>query len=422
MRVCVVLNHMPGPGAGGLEGQVHDVCTGLLNRGVDVHVACRPSLYMPAEKVPLLEHVHAVTVNLTPAEIDNPFLGMWGTSRNLAQAEDWSAYDVVHLQSHYGYHTALRLARMSGSRPALVTTFHLTAIGGIVRLHELGFPQEPDLLQTQPAAVMEATLAWLSDRSIAVSQQVYDDLTRGYSVAPEEVSVVYNGIDTGLFAPIPRAEARAQLGIHPGLRCVLYVGPFFGFRSTMLLDSLTYLDPDVRLLAIWPLTGPCQPERVGDRLIPIGYVPRERMPLYYAAADLLAYPLVYTGFGLALLEASACGCVPVAFNVPPASEVAPQTAWLVNEISPQAFARAINAALRDPETPRKAEAGIRAARHRFSLDRMVDETLTVYETALRDRAARADVAPRLIPHPRRSEIVPRKSSPSFSVADRTLRS
>src|SRR6266511_4385405 len=133
MRVCVVLNHMPAPGAGGLEGQVHDVCTGLLDRGVEVQVACRPSLYMPAGNVPLLEHVHTVTADLTPAEIDNRFLGMWRTSQDLAKAENWARYDVVHVQSHHGYHTALRLARMSGSRPALVTTFHLTAIGGIVR-------------------------------------------------------------------------------------------------------------------------------------------------------------------------------------------------------------------------------------------------------------------------------------------------
>ncbi len=420
MRVCVVLNHMPAPGAGGLEGQVHDVCTGLLDRGVEVQVACRPSLYMPAGNVPLLEHVHTVTADLTPAEIDNRFLGMWRTSQDLAKAENWARYDVVHVQSHHGYHTALRLARMSGSRPALVTTFHLTAIGGIVRLQELGFPQEPDLLQTQPAAVMEATLARLSDRSIAVSQQVHDDLTRCYGVAPEEISVVYNAIDTQLFAPIPRAEARAQLGIHPDLRYVLYVGPFFGFRCNMLLDSLTYLDPDVRVLAIWPSTEPCRPEHPHDRLVQIGHVPRERMPLYYAAADLLAYPLVYTGFGLALLEASACGCVPVAFNVPPASEVVPQTAWLVNEISPQAFARAINAALHDPETPRKAEAGKRAAAaHRFSLDRMVDETLAVYETALRDKPPREDLAQRPIYHPPRSDIVARKSSSRRSATSRS---
>jgi len=159
---------------------VHDVCTGLLDRGIEVQVTCRPSLYLPARDVPLVAHVNAVGADLSAAEIDNPFLGMWRTSRDLAQAENWNEYDVVHLQSHYGYHTALRLARMPGPRPALVSTFHLTAIGGMVRLQELGIPQEPDLLQTQPAAVMEATIAGLSDRLIAVSQQVHDDLTRGY--------------------------------------------------------------------------------------------------------------------------------------------------------------------------------------------------------------------------------------------------
>lgn len=352
-----------------------------------MHVTCRPSLYLPAKDVPLKAHVNAVDADLTAAEIDNPFLGMWRTSRDLAEAEDWNDYDVVHLQSHYGYHTAMRLAQMRGPRPALVSTFHLTAIGGMVRLQELGFPQEPDLLHTQPAAVMEATIAGLSDRLIAVSQQVHDDLTGGYGVAPEQVSVVYNGIDTELFTPLPRAEACGQLGIDPGLRYVLYVGPFFGFRGTMLLDSLGHLDPDVRVLAIWPLTDNGLPESARDRLVPVGYVPRERLPLYYAAADLLAHPLVYTGFGLTLLEASACGCVPVAFNLPPASEVVPQTGWLVNDISPRAFAGAINAALRHPETPSKAEAGIRLARsHRFSRDRMVDETLAAYHTALNHRA------------------------------------
>jgi D-inositol-3-phosphate glycosyltransferase len=384
----VVLHHLPGPGAGGLEGQVHDLCTGLLARGVQVTVACRPTLYLPAQQVPSRVHLHAVAGDLTPGELDNPFLGMWRTSRDLALAEDWAAYDVVHLQSHFGYHTALRLA-LSGPRPALVTTFHLTALGGMLRLHELGFPQEPDLAQTQAAAVMEATLGRLSEQSIAVSQQVKNDLVLGYGAAPERVTVIYNGIDTELFTPIPRVQARAQLGIDPAMRYVLYVGPFFGSRASMLFDSLTYLDPDVRVLAIWPSAeSDHHADRVDERVIPVGYVPRERMPLYYAAADLLAYPQLYAGFGLTLLEASACGCMPVAFNLPPTTEVLPHSAWLVDQVTPQAFAAAINTALRDPETSRKAQAGIHAARaHRFSRGRMIDQTLTVYESALSRSAA-----------------------------------
>jgi D-inositol-3-phosphate glycosyltransferase len=386
----VVLHHLPAPGAGGLEGQVHDLCCGLLERGIDVRVVCRPNLYLPAPDVPLQGRVTALAAATPPAEHTTPFLQMWNTSRELAEAEELTAYDVVHVQSHYGYHAALRVVRESRPRPALVTTFHLTALGGMLRLQELGLPQEPDLLMTQPAAVMEATLARVSDHSIVVSHQVREDLTKGYGAAPDCVSVVHNGIDTDVFTPRPREEARASLGLDPGLRYVLYVGPLFGLRGRTLLGCLPFLDSDVRILMIWPSDELELPPAAGGRLVPVGYVPREDMPLYYSAAELLAYPLVYTGFGLSLLEASACGCVPVAFRLPPATELVPETAWLVDEISPQAFAETINAALRDPATGQKARDGIALARSpQFGRDRMIDQTVAAYDAALR-AAARDD--------------------------------
>jgi D-inositol-3-phosphate glycosyltransferase len=386
----VVLHHLPAPGAGGLEGQVHDLCCGLLERGIDVRVVCRPNLYLPAPDVPLQGRVTALAAATPPAEHTTPFLQMWNTSRELAEAEELTAYDVVHVQSHYGYHAALRVVRESQPRPALVTTFHLTALGGMLRLQELGLPQEPDLLMTQPAAVMEATLARVSDHSIVVSHQVREDLTKGYGAAPDSVSVVHNGIDADVFTPRPREEARASLGLDSGLRYVLYVGPLFGLRGRTLLGCLPFLDSDVRILMIWPSDELELPPAAGGRLVPVGYVPREDMPLYYSAAELLAYPLVYTGFGLSLLEASACGCVPVAFRLPPATELVPETAWLVDEISPQAFAETINAALRDPATGQKARDGIALARSpQFGRDRMIDQTVAAYDAALR-AAARDD--------------------------------
>jgi D-inositol-3-phosphate glycosyltransferase len=386
----VVLHHLPAPGAGGLEGQVHDLCCGLLERGIDVRVVCRPNLYLPAPDVPLQGRVTALAAATPPAEHTTPFLQMWNTSRELAEAEELTAYDVVHVQSHYGYHAALRVVRESRPRPALVTTFHLTALGGMLRLQELGLPQEPDLLMTQPAAVMEATLARVSDHSIVVSHQVREDLTKGYGAAPDSVSVVHNGIDADVFTPRPREEARASLGLDSSLRYVLYVGPLFGLRGRTLLGCLPFLDSDVRILMIWPSDELELPPAAGGRLVPVGYVPREDMPLYYSAAELLAYPLVYTGFGLSLLEASACGCVPVAFRLPPATELVPETAWLVDEISPQAFAETIKAALRDPATGQKARDGIALARSpQFGRDRMIDQTVAAYDAALR-AAARDD--------------------------------
>ena len=133
----MVLHHLPAPGAGGLEGQVHDLCSGLLERGIDVRVVCRSSLYLPAPNVPLQGRATALPVAAPMVEHATPFLELWHTSRELGEAEELTAYDVVHVQSHYGFHTALDVVDKSGPRPALVTTFHLTALGGMLRLHEL---------------------------------------------------------------------------------------------------------------------------------------------------------------------------------------------------------------------------------------------------------------------------------------------
>jgi glycosyltransferase involved in cell wall biosynthesis len=376
---------------------------GLLERGVDVRVVCRRSLYLPATDVPLQERATTLPDAPPSTGAETDFLNLWRTSQELAEAEELAAYDVVHVQSQYGYHTALKVLEMPKPRPALVTTFHLTALGGMLRLEELGLPQEPDVLQAQPVAVMEATLARISDHSITVSQLVRDDLTGGYGARSARISVVYNGIDTDLFTQVPREEAQTKLNLDPRLRYVLYVGPFYGFRGRTLLDCLPFLDSDVRVLAIWPSTEAVSSVPGDDRLIRVGYVPPKAMPLYYSAAELLAYPLVYTGFGLSLLEASACGCVPVAFNLPPANELVPDTAWLVDDISARAFAQSIGLALSNPETYRKACNGIELARSpRFRRDCMIDLTLAAYDAAILAAGRAAPSASRRV-----QESVPR---------------
>ncbi|RMD77299.1 MAG: glycosyltransferase, partial [Chloroflexi bacterium] len=55
--------------------------------------------------------------------------------------------------------------------------------------------------------------------------------------------------------------------------------------------------------------------RLTAHVIFAGAQPQDRLPLYYTAADVVAAPSHYESFGLAALEALACGAAVVASNV-----------------------------------------------------------------------------------------------------------
>jgi teichuronic acid biosynthesis glycosyltransferase TuaC len=99
------------------------------------------------------------------------------------------------------------------------------------------------------------------------------------------------GVDMGRFTAIPRATARAQLGLDAH-------GPYLLFPA-----------------------DPARPEKrhdraaalaraLGARLLTLGGVEPERVPLYTNAANAVIVPSEREGFGLAVLEALACD-VPV---------------------------------------------------------------------------------------------------------------
>lgn len=380
----MLLGNIPAPGGGGLEGQVYDLSAGLLQLGVDVEIVCADRLHMPAADHALGDRIHSIPFEQSDLEMRHPYLSNLRLSLELSRAAPWHEYDLVHAHNHYGFYTATALRTSPRPPPALVTSFHLTPAGVLGRMMELGLPEEPDSRIDESVAMMEAAVANLSDRCIAVSEAVRDDLRRRYHVPDEKLTTVYNGIDTKLFRPGARNRARRAFGLDPAGTYLLYIGPFDRFKGMLLLESLPLLDPAITLLVVWPTLDPAARERGGERLRYLGYLPRERLRLLYSACELLAFPAIYAGFGLALAEASACGCVPVAFDQSAANEVVSrETAWLVDEISPGAYAAAINEGVRSPETAEKRERGIISTPARFPAERTVAETLAVYERALR---------------------------------------
>jgi glycosyltransferase involved in cell wall biosynthesis len=100
-------------------------------------------------------------------------------------------------------------------------------------------------------------------------------------------------------------------------------------------------------------------------------------------ADVLVHPARWEGFGLALLEAMLASKPIVATNVSSIPEIVAdgQTGMLVPPDNPAALAAAVTRLLDDPGT--YGDEGRRRAQSQFSVARMADRTVALYETALR---------------------------------------
>ena len=123
-------------------------------------------------------------------------------------------------------------------------------------------------------------------------------------------------------------------------------------------------------------------EALGDeRVHLLGRVPD--VAAWLRRADVLVHPVRWEGFGLALLEAMLASLPVVATRVSSIPEIVVdgETGVLVPPDDPAALAAAVNRVLADPGS--FGERGRARAREEFSVGRMADRTLRVYESASR---------------------------------------
>ncbi len=118
----------------------------------------------------------------------------------------------------------------------------------------------------------------------AAVSRAFSELVPGAGTV-RRVAVLPVGIDLGRFRAIPRAEARERLGLPQDEPCLLF--PHDPSRPLKRADRARALAGDVRLLTM-------------------GRVPPAEVPYWHNAANAVLVPSQDEGFGLAVIEASAC--------------------------------------------------------------------------------------------------------------------
>jgi len=113
----------------------------------------------------------------------------------------------------------------------------------------------------------------------------------------------------------------------------------------------------------------------------LGFVPIETLRCFYRAAELFAFPSLYEGFGLAPLEAMACGTPVVASNMPSLVEAVGDAAELVSPDNVFDIARGLRAVLLNSDRRQAlALAGMTQSR-RFHWDSSARQVLAIYQSA-----------------------------------------
>jgi glycosyltransferase involved in cell wall biosynthesis len=117
-------------------------------------------------------------------------------------------------------------------------------------------------------------------------------------------------------------------------------------------------------------------------IVMTGRVSDDELDALYRAADAFAYPSLYEGFGLPVLEAMARGVPSVVSTTSSLPEVAGDAAIGVDPRSVREIARALERVLSDVNVAEDLATRGRAQAERFSWDETARLTLAVYDDIL----------------------------------------
>lgn len=243
-----------------------------------------------------------------------------------------------------------------------------------------------------------------ADAIIAATPKHFTSSTQLSAVeSPDKLHVVPYGIDYTRFELTSElASAAGQIRALFGDRKVIFaVGRMVYYKGfEFLLQAMEKIDAILLLGGSGPLfeqvKKAAQPFVSTGKVKLLGRIPDHELPVYYHAADVFCMPSVEPSeaFGLVQLEAMACRKPVVSCelnNGVSYVNLDGVTGLLVPPRDPSALAEAINTLLADAGT-RKAmgTAGYQRATQEFSVEKMVQGTLKVYEQVIHESHERHD--------------------------------
>jgi glycosyltransferase involved in cell wall biosynthesis len=264
----------------------------------------------------------------------------------------------------------------------------------VATIYDLSFLLYPKAFKPANRIYLAATTratARRARRILTISEHARRDIVRLLSVPEQRIDVTYPAVEQR-YQPLseqhvesfrmardlpgafvfalgtlePRKNMVGLLHAYARLRKPrppLYVAGGTGWRFSPIFDTVRQLD-------------------LVDSVHFVGFVPEDELPLWYNAARLFAFPSLYEGFGLPVLEAMACGTPVITSTAASLPEVGGKAAVLVPPGDTDRIAQEMQRVLDDPQLRMEMRAAGRIQASRFTWRAMTDQTVASYRRAV----------------------------------------
>jgi len=198
-------------------------------------------------------------------------------------------------------------------------------------LHPIYFPSQFKLAAKRFKISLKLIKA--IDWIIVPSEYTKRELLRYVKIKENKIDVVFNAYNNKLFNPQPESMKKEFFFKYPiGRKYILFVGSLFEYKNVKaLINSFNMIKNIIphNLVIVGRKDTSLEPLQNDKRIFYMDYVPLEDLPKFYSFADLFVYPSLSEGFGIAPLEAMACGTPVIASNKASLPEVIGDAAVLI---------------------------------------------------------------------------------------------
>ena len=269
---------------------------------------------------------------------------------------------------------------------------------GVPVIHDLSFLTFPEFHPTGRVRYLKRHLPETLERAahiVTPSRLVRDELMERFGVPGDRVSTIHLGADVRFGAASPGAvrDTLTGHGLTAG-RYILSVATAEPRKNLVRLMQAHEALPDgIRKAYPLVLVGPegwkggdfatlkQKLERRGEVVSP-GYVPDANLPALYAGAALFAYPSLYEGFGLPVLEAMRSGTPVLTSRNTAMAEFGGDAVEYCDPFEVDSISAVLKSLLNNPERRRILGEKARVQASAFTWQRCADRHLEIFRQVM----------------------------------------